>query len=177
MSIFKRGRMYWIDVATPDGQRVRSSTGTNDRKLAQQFHDTFKAKLWKTYKLGEKPERGWQESVIRFIKETQHKASHQTDLYHLKWLHKHLSNKNLSDINRDFVDYLKQARLSEGVSNASVNRILALLKSVLRKAKNDWEWIDKIPHIQLLPEPKRRIRWITYEEAQHLIDELPEHFH
>jgi integrase len=33
----------------------------------------------------------------------------------------------------------------------------------------------KIPKIKLLPEPKRRIRWITQEEAQRLIDELPEH--
>lgn len=167
--------MYWIDVATPDGQRIRSSSGTKDRKLAQQFHDTFKAKLWKFDKLGEKPDRSWQESVVRFINETKYKASHKTDLYHLNWLHKYLSTKNLSDINRDFVDYLKQSRLSEGVSNASVNRILALLKSILRKAKNDWEWIDKIPHIRLLPEPKRRIRWITYQEAQSLINELPEH--
>jgi len=27
----------------------------------------------------------------------------------------------------------------------------------------------------MLPEPKRRIRWLTHEEAQRLIDELPEH--
>ena len=175
MSLFKRGKMYWIDVATPSGQRVRSSTGTKDKKLAQQLHDTFKADLWKTYKLGEKPERSWQETVVRFINETQHKASHKTDLYHLKWLDKYLSTKSLSSINRDFVDYLKQSRLNEDVSNASVNRILALLKSILRKAKNDWEWIDKIPHIKLLPEPKRRVRWLTYEEVLSLIEELPDH--
>ncbi len=49
------------------------------------------------------------------------------------------------------------------------------MRSILRRAKNDWEWLDKIPYIRLLPEPKRRIRWIEPDEAKLLVSALPEH--
>ncbi len=42
-------------------------------------------------------------------------------------------------------------------------------------AKNDWEWIDKVPIFKLLPEPKLRVRWLKPEEAKRLIQALPEH--
>jgi excisionase family DNA binding protein len=48
-------------------------------------------------------------------------------------------------------------------------------RALLRKAVNDWEWMDKVPRIRMLPEPRRRIRWITREEADRLLAELPEH--
>lgn len=46
---------------------------------------------------------------------------------------------------------------------------------MLTKACNVWLWIDKAPHIELYQEAKRRIRWITPEEAQRLIGNLPPH--
>lgn len=81
----------------------------------------------------------------------------------------------LNDVTRDQIDKLITLRKAEGVSNATVNRMLAVIRAILRRASLDWEWIDKIPRIKLLPEPKCRIRWITREEAQRLIEELPEH--
>ena len=35
--------------------------------------------------------------------------------------------------------------------------------------------LDKAPLIRLLPEPKRRIRWLTRDEAERLLKELPSH--
>jgi integrase len=52
---------------------------------------------------------------------------------------------------------------------------LAVIRAILRKAALDWEWIDHFPKIRLLPEAKRRVRWLTQEEAERLIAELPEH--
>jgi len=42
-------------------------------------------------------------------------------------------------------------------------------------ARDEWEWLDTIPRIRLYPEPKKRVRWITREEAAKLIAELPPH--
>jgi integrase len=39
----------------------------------------------------------------------------------------------------------------------------------------DWEWIDKPPVIKLYREPKRRVRYLTPEQALALLDELPWH--
>jgi len=96
-------------------------------------------------------------------------------MMHLRWVDIYLRNKQLSHITRDDIDLISRNRVSEGASNATANRTLAVIRSILRKAVNEWEWIDRHTKIKLLPEPKRRIRWITQEEAARLISELPEH--
>jgi integrase len=52
---------------------------------------------------------------------------------------------------------------------------LLLIRAILRKAALDWEWIDKAPKVRLYQETKRRVRWITPEQANRLLAELPEH--
>ena len=175
MSLYKRGKIWWMRFTTPSGKRIRVTTGTEDRTQAQECHDQLKAQYWKVQKLGEKPERSWQDAVVRWLDETSHKATQRDDLYHLRWLDPYLGNQTLNSITRDLIDDIIVKRKSEGVSHATVNRMLAVVRAILRRAALEWEWIDKYPRIKLLPEPKRRIRWITLEEAQRLIEELPEH--
>ena len=94
---------------------------------------------------------------------------------HLRWLDGHLRGMELAAITREVLDRVMEARLSKGVSNATVNRTMEVIRSILRKAANEWDWIDRAPAVRMLREPKRRIRWLTHEEAQRLIEELPEH--
>ncbi len=175
MSLYKRGKTWWVAFTAPNGQRIRCSSGTREKDQAQEFHDKLKVKYWTIQKLGDKAERTWQEVVIRFIQETNHKATHKSDLAHLRWLDPYLKDKLLSDVTRDFIDEITRIRLNQDVSNATVNRLLALLRSIIRKAHYDWEWSDRLPKVRLLPEPKRRIRWITPAEAKRLLDALPDH--
>lgn len=46
---------------------------------------------------------------------------------------------------------------------------------ILRKAAYEWEWLEKAPRVRMLPEPKRRVRWLTREQANLLVAALPEH--
>lgn len=62
----------------------------------------------------------------------------------------------------------------QGCSNATVNRTLALVRAILRKCVNEWEWLERAPQIRMLREPTRRIRSLTHE-ARRLLAELPEH--
>ncbi len=62
-----------------------------------------------------------------------------------------------------------------GISNATVNRTLELVRAILRKCVNDWEWLDRAPAVRMLREPTRRIRFLTQDEAQRLLAALPEH--
>jgi len=94
---------------------------------------------------------------------------------HLRWLDRHLRGMELGAINRAVLDRLIEARRAEGVSNATVNRTMEVLRAILRKAANEWEWLDRAPAVRMLPEPKRRIRWLKHEEAERLIGELPPH--
>ena len=175
MSLYKRSSIWWVRCTTPSGKRVRRSTGTADKRQAQEFHDRLKAELWKVQKLGEKPRRQWEEAVVRWLKEKAHKASIADDKMHLRWLDQHLRGKELAAITRDVIDQVTDARLAEDVCNGTVNRLLQVLRAVLRKAEREWGWIERAPYVRLLPEPKRRVRWLTREEADRLLAELPEH--
>lgn len=175
MSLFRRGITWWVSFTTPSGQRVRRSACTSERLKAQQYHDQLKTEAWRVFKLGERPRRLWQEAVVRFLGEKAHKASLRDDKWNLRWVDPHLRGLHLDEITRDVIDRVKQARLAEGVTNASVNRLLEVVRAILRMAEREWEWIERAPVIRLLPEPKRRIRWLTREEADRLAFALPEH--
>jgi len=81
----------------------------------------------------------------------------------------------LDEINREMLDRIMAARMAEKVKNSSVNRVMEVVRAVLRKACNEWEWLDRVPRIRMLPEPNRRVRWITQEEAGRLLAVLPKH--
>ena len=112
---------------------------------------------------------------MRWLKEQSHKATINKDKTKLRWLDQFLRDKPLDVINRAMVDRITDVRIAEGWSNATVNRTLEVLRAILRKCQNDWEWLDRAPKIRMLKEPTRRIRFLTREEAQGLLVELPEH--
>jgi len=174
MALYKRSNKWWIEISH-NGKRIQRSSGTSDKVAAQRLHDKIKSDLWKQNNLDEKPERTWMEAVIRWLAESQHKRSLYDDKVHLRWLHKHLNDYTLNQITRDVIDHLSEIKLKEGVKPASTNRMLALLRAILSKAAREWEWLEKAPAVRLHKEDNKRIRWITSEEANCLIRELPKH--
>jgi integrase len=168
-------RCWWTRFTTPDGKEVRRSTGTEDKKDAEEYEAKLKQELWRIARMGERPRRSWQEAVVRYTRETEHQPSHADDIYHLRWLDGRLAGLSLVEIDEDVIDQLIEERKGQGVSNATVNRCIALVRAILRRAERKWRWIDRAPAVSLLPEPRRRVRWLTREEADRLIAELPEH--
>jgi integrase len=177
MSIKRRGKVWYIDIVIPDtGERIRRSAETEDRAKALELHDRLRAQAWRQVKLGERPKRVWQDAVVKYLKETEHKATHDEDRAKLRWLDKFLAGKELTNINRELIDRITDEKLAEnGCSNATVNRYLALIRTILRRAHREWEWVDRCPSVRLLKEPTRRIRFLTRDEAARLLRELPEH--
>jgi integrase len=175
MSLRKRGGIWWVDVAAPNGERIRRTAGTADKALAQEFHDRLKSELWRIAKLGEKPQRTWNDAVVRWLKEKAHKATVKGDVNLLRRLDRFLGGKDLATITRATLDQIAEEKLAQGCSNATVNRSLALVRAILRRCVNEWEWLARAPQVRLLREPTRRIRFLTHEEARRLLTALPEH--
>ncbi|MEZ5559153.1 MAG: tyrosine-type recombinase/integrase [Pseudomonadales bacterium] len=174
MAIYQRGAVYWVRFTAPDGRLIRRSAGTECKEEAQEYHDRLKTDLWRVHKLGEKPKRTWQEAVVRWLKERDQKADHHQDVSKLRWLDQFFGGRYLHEIDRELIDevaYLKKQQASA----STANRYLALIRAILRTARDDWEWIEKAPRVRLYREPRKRVRWITQEEAATLLKELPEH--
>src|SRR3990167_10351265 len=141
MALYKRKNLYWISIRH-NGQRIQRTTGTSDKIAAQQLHDKIKAELWKQSSLGEKPKKMWKEAAVRWVKESSHKKSLCDDKAHIRWLHSHFETKYLHEIDRNLIEKVADVKEQTGVRNATINRMLALIRSILNKSVNEWEWLD-----------------------------------
>ena len=71
----------------------------------------------------------------------------------LRWLDPFLGGKDLPAITRVTLDKITDEKLARGCSNATVNRMLALVRAILRKCVNEWEWLDRAPQVRMLRVP------------------------
>ena len=175
--IYRRpdSRFWWIDVVLPNGQRVRQSCGTEDRRQAEAFVARLKNEAYRAEYLGLKPRRTWQEAVVRYLEVKASLRSSRDVRRICRQLHLYLGDKLLAQIDGDLVWHICQRELARGNKPATVNRYLAVIRGILRIARDEWQWIDNFPKIRLLPGEVERDRWLTREEADRLIAVCPPH--
>lgn len=170
MSIYQRKNGFWyVDLSTKSGKRIRQSTGTKSKEESLRLYDKLKYELWTSNHFDEKPRKLWDEAAVRWIDEMGAKKSIDKDLSRLRGLPE-LRGIYLQHLSRDFIMTVVAEKTC---SNSTKNRYLALIRAILNKAVKEWGWLDRAPHLTLYREPKRRIRWLTQEEANRLIAALP----
>ncbi len=192
ISIEPRGKRGILDIrfTAPDGRRVQKSSGTTDRRLAEEYASQLWTEAYREQRLGDRPRKTWEDAVTAWAAEHAHKRSLNKDQANLRWLHPHLAGTRLDKITAQTIRGIAAVRASEPAnkrsakgaegeppaltSAATVNRMLALLRSVLRYAVT-LDWLDRAPAIKLRKEHADRLRWLTREEAELLLAELPEH--
>ena len=81
-------------------------------------------------------------------------------------------NKINTESLRPFMRHRKEV---DGVSNATVNRALEIVRRILHLARDEWGWLDSFPRIRMLREPKCRVRFLSRQEADALLAALPAH--
>lgn len=108
------------------------------------------------------------------LKEKDYKVTHDKDIRILKWLDEYLGGLTLSKISREVIDNIADIK-SEQTSKSNANRTLALIRAILRRARDDWEWIEHIPKVRLYTVRNKRLNWLTRKQAHALINALPEH--
>jgi len=175
MSLYKRGDSphWWVKISH-SGTTIQRSTGTESKAQAQEYHDRLKASLWEQQRLGIKPRRSWKEAVIRWLAETSEKVTHREDIRKLRWLDPFLGGLMLDQVSLDVIDAIKVEKVKVA-GKPTVNRYLALIRAILLRARDEWEWIDKVPKVKLFKEGPGRERSITPEQVVTLLGELPAH--
>lgn len=200
-----KGGIWTTRFTSPDGTRIHRSTETTDRRLAQEFEDRLKSELWRIAKLGDAPRRSWQEAVVRWLDDRSAKDTIEKDRANLLWLDPHLGILYLDEISEDLLREVARVRGSEPAnkratsaprtapnkrrkpavapagrppkrtSPATVNRMLALIRSILRAARDEWKWGTPVPVVPMLAEPQHDVPVVTRDMAARVFSELPAH--
>jgi len=173
MRIYPRGKrgILWVDV-TIAGQRITRSTGTTSRQQAEEWAARLAVDTWRTRKLGEKPRVTFGQAVLHWLSvHTDERRSIEDMKDRLRWLSGHLENTALTGITPALLDRLLSDR--EG-ANATRNRYVAEVSKILHYAHRQG-WIESVPAFRRYHEPKPEPRWLTREQADTLLAELPDH--
>lgn len=178
--MLRRGTVYYTNF-TYRGKRVRVSTGTDDRTLAEQAEARIKQQLWNEDRLGERPPRSWKEAVVEYARYKTGKRTLQQDLVRLTaltpYINVPLHELNNARINAAITDYQRAAlsannrrwKTNRPMTPASRNRYRAVVRHLLALAADDWGWIDRPPRIKTERENHEEARWLTPQEAERLL--------
>lgn len=155
MSIYRRGRIWWIELSTERG-RIRESAGTTDKKEAQEYHEKVKGQIWRQEKLGEAPPVTWGEAVKKWLSV---KPRGLPDRYRLR-------NLSIKPSETLPLPSSRIAECLEGLSAGSHNRVLALIVAIHNASSVTPSSVSR------RPQPAGRTRWLTKEEWERLLKAL-----
>ncbi|MBT9165313.1 MAG: putative defective protein IntQ [candidate division WS2 bacterium] len=180
--IYKRGNIYWIRYAGLDGRIIFESSCSDKFKVAE----ALLIQRRQTIKEGKQPEplkkignHIFNELVAEYLKWTERQRSFRSKHGFVKQLTEAFGNIPLRRFNTMLVEQYQTEKLNKGNKPATINRHIATLKHMLNKAV-DWslveeETLKRIRKVKLLPENNRRLRYLSKEECQALINACDNH--
>ncbi|NLZ11108.1 MAG: site-specific integrase, partial [Alcaligenaceae bacterium] len=174
MSIRQRNGVWWIDLRTPSGERVRRSAGTADKKAAQEYHDRLKGELWRVAKLGDTPEYTFEQAAVRFLQASEGQNDYRTKVRHIKYWRDQFSGRAVSSLTTDeIMDALPTHAVYKNLGRqpltpATRNRYLATIRRLLSLCA-EWGWVGNAAKLRPAREPTVRVRWVSRDEAARLV--------
>lgn len=81
----------------------------------------------------------------------------------------------VTEVTPRMINEFKQMRKAEGVTGATINRQMTIMKRVYNIAIREWEWLDENPvnRVSSERENNARDRWLTFEEEDRLFAACP----
>ncbi|MBV8031129.1 MAG: site-specific integrase, partial [Betaproteobacteria bacterium] len=168
-------RFWWVDVVLPNGRRICGSTKAESKKDAEAYVAALKRQAYEQGALGIRAPRTWREAVVRYLSAKANLRSIEEVRRLCRKLDPYFGELTLDQITGDTIWTLVQSERKKGNKPATVNRYLALIRCLLRMARDEWQWIVAFPKIRLLGGEVARDRWLTREEASQLISACPPH--
>jgi integrase len=180
--VYKRGGIYWwIRYTSFDGRVIRESSKSSKVKDAEALLLQRKQAI----REGNFPELKkisnctFNELTSQYLQWSERQRCFRSKKGFIRQLVDVFGNLPLRVFNTMLVEQFQTARLQKGNKPATVNRLLATLKHMFTKAF-DWNLIDeetlkRIRRAKLLPENNRRLKYLTREECQALINACDAH--
>ncbi len=173
--IYKRGKIYWICYKSGNNKVVRESAKTDDLRKAESLLELRR----KTAIAGAKvEEKIYGPFSFRELTEKYHVFAASQKSYYIKkiiinQLAEEFGDLDLGEFTTSLVEAYRAEGLEQGLKPATVNRRLACLKHMFRKA---FEWgvcsedkLKQVRQVKFLKENNQRVRYLELEECQALI--------
>ena len=113
MSLYRRPNSpHWWTRFQLEGSEVRLSTGTGNRREAEEFETVARTRAWRQVRLGERPPFPWREAATHWLAETR-KRSKRRDESILAWFDEHLNQCDVQAITREVVQELRALKAAE----------------------------------------------------------------
>lgn len=178
MTLYLRENIWWIDV-TVQGERYRLSTEHGKKKAAKQFEKDFVRRVNGGEVLPYKPTKEPFSIKGLTLGDALDKALRTSWADHKDWSGYNGISKQLKqlvggdvllvNISSITITKLKEDLMASDLANATINRKMAVLSSLLNVAKDEWEMNITIPTFKLLPERNARTRVFTFEEEEKML--------
>lgn len=177
MGLVKRGGTWWMSFMY-QGQQVRRSTGTTDKRLAEAILGQVKVQIveGRFFDKPKEQERTLMELLNRYLSEhAARRANHRRELTSVRNLSAFFGNPTLNQITPKRIVAYKNHRYTDGVKPATINRELASLKKAFNLARREWEWCDDNPVclVSMEQEHNTRDRWLTADEEARIVSAAP----
>lgn len=176
MPLYKREKspIWWVDITTPSGERIRCSAKTKIKKQAQEYHDKLKAQLWDQEVLNKEQERYFDEALLLFLRDSEQQKRLDSKKSHAQYFRQIFGGRTLSSLTTEELISAIPIYSADGkkkLTPATQNRYRSSILRMLSLAYKAG-WLDKIPYIPRKQEPKVRVSWINKEQAKAFVEAL-----
>jgi integrase len=174
VSVYKQPKSpHWLIEVQIEGRRFRRSSKTTSKREAQAIERAWRAEL-EAPETVEAPPLLLGDALDRYfhtvIEPRNPRRSAQSDRYLLHRIRDELGAPTpLSTITAGRIATFSDKLLREGRTPATVNKYLAMLRAMLRKAARGWGALAEVPSITLFKLRNERYRWLTEAEEGRLL--------
>ncbi len=194
--IFLRGRIFWIRYAGLDGRMVYESSGSDKYRNAEALYIQNKQSIKEekqpeikkiaNHSFNELTEKylSWMEGrqksakIKRYIINSSESNRRQKQRKSISLVER-FSNLPLRSFNTVIVEQLQTDLTGRGLKNSSCNKVLNILKHMFTKAV-EWDMVEsevlkRVRKVKLLQDNSKRLRYLSKEECQTLINSCDSH--
>ncbi len=183
MPVYKQpNSKNWLIEFKVDGRRYRRSSGTHIKRKAERLEDKWRQETHEgKHQIGTTESLTLEEATCRYLETvTYTKSSREntkkSEAYAMKALLRVFSSdKRLEAIQASEIATWRDQMIASGLSHATVNRYLALLRAVLNRAHSEWNALQFVPRFKLLPLTNNRCRFLSEEEEERILEVSPTH--
>jgi len=180
--IYKRGNVFWIRYAGLDGKIVYESSGSDkfreaNDKLIGRKNDIKDHKQPEIKRIGSHTFKELAEKYIPWM-EGRHRSA-DSKKYRINIILSHFGNLPLRSFNTLSVEQYQTNLINKNLKPATVNKHISILKAMIKKAV-DWNMVEeetlkRVRRVKLLTENNKRLRYLSKEECQSLINACDQH--